>query len=217
MSLKYFITGTDTNVGKTYITCSLLKCFEKQGYSTLGLKPLASGCNEVEGVLYNEDALLLQKASSISVDYSTINPFAFEDPIAPHLAAQKAGQKISVEIIQKNLLQTFETYPCDLTLIEGAGGWLLPLNEKETLADLALLLAIPVIMVVGMRLGCINHALLTCEAMKQQRIPLKGWIANCIPPSMLALDENIETLQGKIEAPCLGVIPWGGEVTTLFD
>jgi dethiobiotin synthetase len=214
---QYFITGTDTGIGKTYITTGLLKLFEDRGLSTLGLKPVASGCDLIDGALQNEDALLLQQTSSLQVDYDTINPFAFEEPIAPHLAARKAGTRLNVETLSQTLLNTWIQHPSDITLIEGAGGWLVPLNETETLADLVIALNLPVILVVGMRLGCINHALLTYEVMKQQKINLKGWMANCIDPSMQALDENIETLKQKIEVPCLGVIPWRARVETNIE
>jgi len=213
--MKYFITGTDTDIGKTYVTAGLLKLFSKRGYSTLGLKPIASGGCLIQNILCNEDVLALQESASIKLPTQTINPFLFAEPIAPHLAAEKEGIRLTVEQVSHALQKTFQQYLSETILIEGAGGWLVPLNESETMADLVIALKLPVILVVGMRLGCLNHALLTVEVMKQQGISLYGWIANCIDPNMLEREANIATLKSKIAAQCLGVIDFEGDCTDL--
>jgi dethiobiotin synthetase len=203
MSQRLFITGTDTGVGKTYISCQLLNTWDKQGQRTVGLKPLASGCISTPDGLRNEDAHLLQQAANIALPYSQINPFAFEPAIAPHLAA--AAQH--TQITAKQLATACEpalSHPADIYLIEGAGGWQVPLNANETWPDFVKLIQAEVILVVGMRLGCINHALLSVESIQQSGCHLAGWIANCLPPEMPYLQENIAYLEQKITAPRLG-------------
>ena len=205
--MKFFITGTDTGIGKTYISVALLRKFNKLRFSTFGIKPIASGCQMVDGNLYNNDALALQKAASVKLPYEYVNPIALELPIAPHLAAKFSGQILSKNDLAEKINQFFEI-PADVFIIEGAGGWFVPLNEEELLSDMVKLLKIPVILVVGMKLGCLNHALLTIKVMNQEKIPLLGWVANCIYPNFLAFDENVETLKARIEVPCLGIIPY---------
>jgi len=206
---KIFVTGTDTEVGKTLISVLLLKLFKKMGYSTLGLKPIASGCQQIAGVLRNDDALQLQQASTVLVDYETVNPFAFEQPIAPHIAAQNNGITLSVKNITDKLSSGLTT-PADVTIIEGAGGWFVPLNDQELMSDLVLSLNIPVVLTVGIKLGCINHTLLTVEAIKNSGATLLGWFANCLHPDTLVIENNIKTLNNRISAACLGVIPYLG-------
>lgn len=193
----FFITGTDTEIGKTTIMASLLHLFNQQGLRAIGLKPVASGGTDPE---------ILQQYASVSYPTDWINPFYFQEPIAPHLAAAHVNQFLSV----KNILSAYEKISAeavDIALVEGAGGWLTPLNDQETLADLAVALNYPVILVVGMRLGCINHALLTAESIQAKGLILKGWIANCIDPDMLFLEENIDGLQKRIAAHLLGIVP----------
>ena len=214
MSLSIFITGTDTGIGKTYVSCELLRKFQQQGYTTLALKPLASGCRKTPTGLLNEDAEALQSLSSIKLPYSQVNPFAFEAPIAPHLAARQQQLSLSAKALADSCQNT---QLADFTLIEGVGGWQVPLNANETMADFARLLAIPVVLVVGMRLGCLNHALLTASNIQAHGCNLLGWIANCIDRDMLMLEENIESLKQRIKAPLLGISPYQGKLNLAAD
>lgn len=208
MPIKFFVTGTDTNIGKTYISTALLRKFNSKGFSTFGIKPIASGCRNIHGVLRNEDALILQEASSVKKDYKFVNPIALEAPIAPHIAAQLEGVRLTsallVEKINKSLLIS-----SDVFIIEGAGGWFVPLNNEESIANLVILLNIPIVLVVGIKLGCLNHAILTINAINQMKIPLIGWVANCINPQTMATDENIQTLKIWIKVPCMGIVRYG--------
>jgi len=207
MSKAFFITGTDTDAGKTTVAAGLLCAARLQGFSTLAIKPVASGCEMSKLGLRNSDALALAKQSSIKLPYAHINPFAFAPAIAPHLAAQLAGVKLDVATLQNACAQVL-SQQADLTLIEGAGGWRVPISASQTLADMAKALQLPVILVVGVRLGCINHALLTAEAITQDGLELTGWIANCIEPDMPALADNLISLEQHLKAPCLAQIPW---------
>jgi dethiobiotin synthetase len=207
MSRKtFFVTGTDTDVGKTQITAGLLHLANTQGLSTIGLKPVAAGCEKTEQGLRNQDALLLQAISSVKLPYEQINPITLIEPVSPHIAAQKEKRLLSADRLSGFCRSSFRM--ADFTLIEGAGGWRVPINPSETMADLVRVLQVPVILVVGMRLGCLNHALLTIEAIRQDGLPLVAWVANCVDANMRALDENIQTLQQRIPAPCLGVVPF---------
>lgn len=207
MKRTYFVTGTDTEVGKTFVSAALLYALNNTGISTVGLKPVAAGCEKQKGQWRNEDALILQQASSLDLPYDTVNPIALPDAIAPHLAAEKQGSALSVNSMIDALQGGLEV-ASDFTLIEGAGGWYVPLNDTEFFSDFAVALSLPVILVVGLRLGCINHALLTEAAIKQAGLPLIGWVANCIDPNMGSVAENISTLKNTIDAPCLGVVPY---------
>lgn len=216
MSLKLFITGTDTEVGKTYVSTSLLKSFNEKNKTTLGTKPVSSGCVETNGQWINPDTELLKAHSSIQLPYDLINPFAFKESIAPHIAAQLMHQKIIVkDIIQK--METALSYPADLCLIEGIGGWYCPMNATETMADFVKIMQFKTVLVVGIRLGCLNHALLTCKAILQDQVPLVGWIANCIDPNMAYCKENIETLKNSLPVPCLGTVDYLGRVNLSID
>jgi dethiobiotin synthetase len=208
MSIKLFITGTDTGVGKTYISVGILKAFNSLNKSTLGLKPVASGCQLIKGALYNEDALALQKASSIKLAYEKINPFAFEPAIAPHIAASKIKCPLNLASLNQSIHDGL-TYPTDVCLIEGAGGFLTPLNHQETLADFVISHRFNVILVIGMRLGCLNQALLTVKAMQADKTSLIGWVANCLEPEMECLEENITTLESWLPTRCLGIVRYG--------
>lgn len=203
---KYFVTGTDTDVGKTFITCALLAKARQKQWLSGALKPVAAGCESVDGTLRNSDALQLQAGATLSLPYQTVNPIALQEPIAPHIAAQHDGKTLQVARLEGFVKGAMMT-PADLWLVEGAGGWLVPLNPRETLADLAVALGMPVILVVAIRLGCINHALLTAAAIRQAGLPLAGWVANCIDEKTPALDENIATLSTLLPAPCLGQVP----------
>src|SRR3990167_2572276 len=197
-----FITGTDTGVGKTYVTVQLIKQLNKLGFKTLGIKPIASGCELNEKNEWaNADALALQEASSIKQPYSIVNPIALKEAIAPHLAAEKENKQLSVLDTLNRILSSIQSH-ADIHFIEGVGGWAVPLNHNELLSDMVKQLNIPVILVVGIRLGCLNHAILTSRNIQEMNIPFIGWIANCIDPDMLEIDANINTLKKFIPVPC---------------
>lgn len=202
----FFITGTDTDAGKTTAAAGLLATARQHGLSTLACKPVASGSEHTKDGLRNNDALLLASQCSIELPYASINPYAFAPAIAPHLAATEAGNMPDCMQLQQAAEHVL-ALQADLTLIEGAGGWRVPLNHNETLADLAIALQLPVILVVGMKLGCLNHALLTAEAIMHDGLPLAGWIANCVDPQMSRLSDNLQTLQQMMPAPCLATVP----------
>ncbi len=208
MAKSFFITGTDTDVGKTFVAAALLHALGAKGLKTVGLKPVAAGCESTEQGLINSDALTLQRYASVRLSYSQVNPIALEPAIAPHIAAQLQGRPLSLSRLVGLCRGTLMT-PHDVSLIEGAGGWMVPLNAREMLSDLARELRAPVIMVVGLHLGCINHALLTAEAIQRRGIPLAGWIGNqCQEETMNVLEENLNTLSATITAPCLGILPY---------
>lgn len=204
---KYFIAGTDTDAGKTLVACAILEKARQQGLTTAAIKPVASGCELTDDGLRNGDALALQRAMTLDLPYEQVNPVAFAAPVAPHIAAMQEGRNLSVARLagfcSGVLMQT-----CDLALVEGAGGWRVPLNPRETVATLATELRIPVILVVGMKLGCINHALLTVEAIARDGLTLGGWVANRVDADMRCYEENLMTLRTLIPAPCLGDIPF---------
>lgn len=208
MKKVIFITGTDTNVGKTHITRALLKHYQAKGMRVLAVKPIASGCDWVDGQIINADARYLVNESSLSLAYEIINPFAFLPPIAPHLAASLVDLSLSSQLLS-NYFNEIKKINADIYLIEGAGGWALPLNTHETLADVVIQHQMDIILVVGMRLGCLNHALLTAESIKHRGGKLIGWIANTIDPNMLSLNENIETLTAMLKAPLLQRVGFG--------
>ncbi|MFT5929871.1 MAG: dethiobiotin synthetase [Oceanospirillaceae bacterium] len=206
MKNRYFIAGTDTDAGKTMVACALLAKARSQGLTTAAVKPVAAGCIETQEGLRNDDAEQLLAQCTLPLYYEQVNPVAFVEPIAPHIAAQKQGQRMQVDRLT-GFTSGVLMQGANFTLVEGAGGWRVPVNERETLADLAVALSIPVVLVVGMRLGCINHALLTVEAITRDGLELAGWVANCIDPNMAELAANIATLQHRIHAPMLGVVP----------
>nr|WP_320165675.1 dethiobiotin synthase [uncultured Methylophaga sp.] len=203
-STHFFITGTDTEVGKTFISVGLVSLLQQQGYKTVGMKPIASGCEWLDGQWKNEDALALIKQSQTDLSYSLINPYAFEPAIAPHIAAERERVTLSIANIKSNYELIAEQ--ADAVIVEGAGGWYVPLNAESTMADLAVELQLPVILVVAIKLGCINHALLTVAAIEQQGLKLAGWVANHVAEQSEST-EMIETLTSRIDAPCLGVVP----------
>ena len=202
----FFVTGTDTDVGKTYIASALVRHFVQQGYQTVGMKPVAAGADLVDGRLLNSDVAELIKAGNVDTDLALINPYVFEPAIAPHIAAEQSGVVISMAKIK----QAFDALQAqaDVVVVEGAGGFRVPLNREETMADLAVQLNLPVIMVVGIRLGCINHALMTAGSIRATGLNLVGWVANRIDPNMPALEENIATLKAMIKAPCIADVSW---------
>ena len=203
---RYFIAGTDTDAGKTMVACALLAKARSQGLTTAAVKPLAAGCIDTKEGLRNDDAEQLLAQCTLPLYYEQVNPVAFMEPIAPHIAAQKQGQRMQVDRLT-GFTSGVLMQGANFTLVEGVGGWRVPINERETLADLAIDLSIPVILVVGMRLGCINHALLTVEAIARDGLELAGWVANCIDPQMAELAANVDTLQHRVQAPMLGLVP----------
>ncbi|MFA6063226.1 MAG: dethiobiotin synthase [Gallionella sp.] len=200
--MSYFVVGTDTDVGKTLISCALLEGFAAQGLSVVGMKPVAAGCDE-QGV--NEDVRLLRAAGNVEAATGQINPYRFEQAIAPHLAARFVGVNIDLSRIVESYHEL--ATQADVVIVEGAGGFRVPLNDHQDGADLAKRLNLPLILVVGMRLGCLNHALLTVESILSRGLRLAGWVANCVDKGMSMRDENIAALQQRIEAPLLGVVP----------
>ncbi|MDI5934073.1 dethiobiotin synthase [Halomonas kalidii] len=206
----YFVTGTDTDAGKTLVTTGLLALARRRGLSTLGLKPVASGCERTADGLRNADALALQAQCAPAQPYAAINPFAFAPAIAPHLAARRAGVALGLDDLV-DPLRPMLALERGLTLVEGAGGWRVPLNEDEDLAGLAGRLGLPVILVVGLKLGCLNHARLTAEAIVADGQPLAGWVGNLLDPAFASDRElyrdNLATLTHRLPGPCLGVVP----------
>lgn len=200
----FFVTGTDTGVGKTRVTVALLHWLAAQGVVAAGMKPVASGAAWQDGALRNADALALQAASGRGFPYELINPVVYEPPVAPHLAAEMAAQPIRLD----PLLAAFSTLAAqvDCVLVEGVGGWMVPLNEEETTADLAVALRLPVIMVVAMRLGCLNHALLTAAAVERSGVALAGWVANVPDPDWDLLPQNLHALDYRLPVPRLGLL-----------
>lgn len=202
----YFITGTDTGVGKTRISCALIHRLREQGYRVAGMKPVASGAFITADGLRNDDALQLIASAQCDTPYDIINPYCFEPPIAPHIAAAQVGCSIELDHLLACYQRLHHDY--DGVVVEGAGGWLVPLNAHQTLEDLALALQLPVILVVGMRLGCLNHALLTARAIHNCGLTLAGWVANSIEPATASLEENIAYLEKHLTAPLLGFLPY---------
>lgn len=204
MQSAYFITGTDTHIGKTWTTVALMNYFKSQGKTVAGMKPVASGCELINGRLVNTDALLMQQHASINLAYEAINPYAYELPISPHLAGRENPADFSeLQIKFKQLKKQ-----TDIVLVEGAGGWYSPLTARQSNGDLAKVLDLPVLLVVGIRVGCINHALLTAKAIADDSVMCAGWLANCLQP--INNDDNavIKLLKERITAPCLGVLPY---------
>ncbi len=202
---SWFVTGTDTEIGKTWCTLALIQHFKTQGLRVAGMKPIASGCCRSDRGLRNSDAEKILEVSGLEVPYDWVNPYAFEPPIAPHLAAAQMGQTIELENIVSKYKQLAAF--ADTVVIEGVGGWRVPVNATQSLKDIVLALDVPVILVVGLRLGCINHALLTAEAIIRDGCTLVGWIANSISPDFDA-QGSIDTLSERLEVPLLAQIPY---------
>jgi dethiobiotin synthetase len=201
-----FITGTDTDIGKTLIATGLLEAANSQGKKTAAIKPVAAGCRDTGEGPQNEDALMLQAAASAELSYQQVNPVALDEPMAPHIAAKEQGKRLSADRLT-GFCRGITMLPVDLVVIEGAGGWRVPINNRESMAEIPKQLNAEVVLVVGLKLGCINHALLTAQAIRSDGLKIAGWVANIIDEDMLRLDENIDTLKQLINEPCLGVIP----------
>ena len=201
-----FVTGTDTGVGKTLVSSALLHQLRRHYARVVGMKPIAAGLEWRGAQWVSEDVQALQAASNIDAPPALVNPVALRQPLSPHIAAEQEQRLVTVaELLaaQRELASL-----CDAMVVEGAGGWRVPISAQETLADLAIALRAPVVMVVGMRLGCLNHAMLTAEAIQHDGLTLAGWVANTVDPHMRALQDNLETLRQRLPAPLLGMVPW---------
>ena len=198
----WFVAGTDTEIGKTFVACALLHALRNQGFSAIGMKPVAAGTDENGR---NDDVEALIAASGVKAPRELVNPYLFAPAIAPHIAADEAGRPIDLERIAQSFAALRPL--ADAIVVEGVGGFCVPLGPQLDAADLAQRLALPVILVVGMRLGCINHALLTQQAIAARGLTLAGWVANRIDPNMARFDENLASLEARLAAPLLGVIP----------
>ncbi|MEC9261298.1 MAG: dethiobiotin synthase, partial [Pseudomonadota bacterium] len=207
MTQAFFVTGTDTEVGKTYVSAMLLKASVMAGKRAIGYKPVAAGCEWHNGQWQNEDALTLQQASNVELTLKEVNPVTLEPAIAPHIAARLAGEPISEAVIKSGFDHLLDKQ-ADVLLMEGAGGWRLPIGNQRFLSDVVKALQLDVIVVVGMRLGCLNHALLTAEAVKADGLKIKGWVANTLTPDMPYFNENLATLEQLLPAPRLATIPY---------
>jgi dethiobiotin synthetase len=200
-----FVTGTDTEVGKTLVACALIHAFRRTGLRVAAMKPVAAGCYETSDGWKNEDVEALRAASDVDAPLDEINPYRFVEPIAPHIAAARTNVSIDLTVVRERFDALARR--ADTVIVEGAGGFLVPLNDSQNFGDLASALALPVVLIVGMRLGCINHALLTQEAIHARGLMLVGWVANCIDPAMSAFEENIGTLLRRLTVPLLGIVP----------
>lgn len=207
MARGLFVTGTDTGVGKTVVACALIRGFVAQGLRVAGMKPVAAGdiVDTPDGRM-NDDVARLRAACNVDAPLEEINPYCFDAPIAPHIAAAGEGRSIDLDVIMQRY--TALAARADVVVVEGAGGFLVPLNEREDFSDLARRLDLPVVLVVGMRLGCLNHALLTQEAIRARGLSIAGWVANRIDPGMAAAPENDATLVQRIGAPLIGSLEW---------
>lgn len=206
MSQAYFVTGTDTGVGKTLVAAALLHAFAGRGVAAVGMKPVAAGCERIAGGLRCEDVDRLRAAGNVAAPPELINPYALVPPVAPHIAAEQAGEEICLETIAGSFLRLREM--AEVVVVEGVGGFMVPLNSQQDTADLAEMLGLPVVLVVGLRLGCLSHALLTAAAVERRGLELAGWVANQIEPGMPLLQANVTALEQRLHAPLLGVVPY---------
>ncbi|OYY93328.1 MAG: dethiobiotin synthase [Hydrogenophilales bacterium 28-61-23] len=202
----FFITGTDTGVGKTLVSAALLHAFAGLGYRVVGMKPVAAGAEQLGDVRSNEDVLQLLAAANVSADPAWINPYLLRQPIAPHIAADHQGVNIELPRI-RDAYEHLATL-ADVIVVEGVGGFKVPLSATRDSADLASLLGLPIVLVVGMRLGCLNHALLTAESIAARGLPFAGWVANQLGPDMAAYTENLAALRSRLPGPLLAEFPY---------
>jgi dethiobiotin synthetase len=203
--LRLFVTGTDTGVGKTRIAAALCMAYAARRKRVAAMKPVASGCTQTSAGLRNEDAEALLAAMTVRAAYDEVNPYAFEPAIAPHIAAMEAGCSIDFRLLDGCYERLCRH--SDVIIVEGAGGWLAPLDATHTFADLAVRWKLDVILVVGLRLGCLNHALLTAEAIATRGLRLAGWVGNSVDPDFARREANITTLRSRLAADCLGLFP----------
>jgi dethiobiotin synthetase len=207
--LRLFVTGTDTGVGKTRIAAALCMAYAARRKRVAAMKPVASGCTQTSAGLRNEDAEALLAAMTVRAAYDEVNPYAFEPAIAPHIAAMEAGCSIDFRLLDGCYERLCRH--SDVIIVEGAGGWLAPLDATHTFADLAVRWKLDVILVVGLRLGCLNHALLTAEAIATRGLRLAGWVGNSVDPDFARREANITTLRSRLAADCLGLFPYSPE------
>ncbi len=205
MKQGVFITGTDTDCGKTVVSVALIRALRKQGITAAGFKPVAAGARWHDGELRNDDSMALIEACGFDLPYQQVNPYCFEQPIAPHLAARETDQPINMETIRRAF--TAVNAAADIVVVEGAGGWRVPLGANWDMQSLAQSLGLPVVLVVGLRLGCLNHAQLSEQVILDSGVELLGWIGSHVDPNMERLNENIASLEACLQTPCLGVIP----------
>lgn len=216
MKQAYFIAGTDTGVGKTFSSCVILKAAEQKGLRSMALKPVSAGCELVElsngkKQWQNEDAIALMANMSVQLPYIQVNPVALEVPASPHIAAALESKTVSADRVVGFCRGALMT-PADFVLIEGAGGWRVPISPSETMADIAKRLELKVILVVALRLGCLNHAMLTAEAIRKDGLEIAGWVGNRVAPEAMDYeDQNIATLKSALASPCLGILPYDQE------
>jgi dethiobiotin synthetase len=200
-----FIAGTDTEVGKTLVACAITRGLVRRGLSVAALKPVAAGCEATPEGLRNGDALALMGAANVALPYDVVNPYAFAPPIAPHIAAAEAGTVIAEARIRDCVAEAQRR--SDWVVVEGVGGWLVPIDGRSTMADVAKALGYPVVLVVGLRLGCLNHALLSAESIAAHGLTMAGWVANHIDPAMARSAQNVQSLAARLPAPCLAEVP----------
>jgi len=206
MTTGFFITGTDTGIGKTTVALGLMAALQKNGHKVAAMKPVSAGCYVTDDGLRNDDAVVLLQQASVELPYDLVNPYAFEPAIAPHIAALESSIQIDISHILDCYRQISKNV--DIVVVEGAGGWLVPINEKETMADVALAMDLKVIMVVGMRLGCLNHALLSQQSILNMNMDFSGWVANHITAKFGAASENLMALEKRLNAPLIGSVPY---------
>jgi dethiobiotin synthetase len=209
MAKGFFITGTDTEIGKTTVSLVLMRLLKQQGYKVAGMKPVAAGCEVTTEGLRNDDAQKLRHESSMNLPYELVNPFAYEPPIAPHIAAEQAHTPIAIETISNAYVKIANQ--ADVVIVEGVGGWAVPINEQQTMADVAKALNLPVIVVSGIRLGCLNHTLLTQAAIQASGCQIAGWIANLLNENHPVLEQNIQYLKSTLPISYLGTLPNAGD------
>lgn len=200
-----FIAGTDVGAGKSFVGLAMLRAAGYAGLKTAGFKPVATGCNKVDGRLRDIDALAFQSSSTLELNYEDVNPIAFGPPVSPHLVARKVGEQIDPSVIEGHYQRLVNQEP-DLIVIEGAGGWRVPLDEHSSLSDFVTKFAIPVVLVVGLKAGCLNHALLSVEAIQGDGLTLMGWVASQIDPDMRYMRDTVLCLDKQLDVPCLGVL-----------
>jgi len=202
----YFITGTDTNIGKTEFAVALMRAIQERGHIVNAMKPISAGCTPSKEGLLNDDVIRLQSQSSTEMETSIINPYAFEPAIAPHIAAQEVGIEVKISHIKSNFDRIVSN--SDYVVVEGVGGWCVPINKFQTTVDILHQLHLPIIMVVGIKLGCINHAMITYQAIKAARLKCIAWVANIIDPNMQRAKQNYHAIHERLDCPCIATIPY---------
>jgi dethiobiotin synthetase len=215
MTSGVFVTAIDTGAGKTVVSVGLVEALRATGKTVAVMKPVASGCEQTAQGLRNDDAQRLITASALSVPYQLVNPYAFEPPVAPHIAAQSEGVEIEIAVIESAFAQLQDK--ADTIVVEGVGGWLVPVNATQTMADVAQALDLPVVLVVAVRLGCLNHALLTAAAIRRSGLTLCGWVANRLDADCQRMEENITALSERLDAPLLADLPLGMDEGALLQ